>query len=134
MASDPYVHVVTADQFQYGLVTRSATDRTKLLPALKPTTILTNSAIMAAQLNKRCKRDHVHQPLEGGRCRDAAFYPAPWVRAILKGMVLQTEETHICNMTNSDTVGTINNTFAMPWHLPLLLLQSLGETITARIT
>ena len=118
LASDPLAHVVTADQCQYGLVTRSATDRTKLLPALKPTTFLTNSAIMAAQLNKRCKRDHIHQPLEGGRCRDAAFYPAPLVRAILKGMVLQTEEDHRHNTIDRDTVGTVNKIFAMPMASP----------------
>ena len=73
---------------------------------------------MAAQSNKRGKRDHVHQPLEGGRCRDAAFYPAPLVRAILKGMVLQTKETQRCNITHSDTVGTINKISAMPMASP----------------
>ena len=112
--SDPLAHVVTADKCQYGLVAGFATDRTKLLPALKPTTFLTNSEIMAAQWNKRCKRDHAHQPLEGGRCRDAAFYPAPLVRAILKGMVLQAEEDHRFNTTDRDTVGTVNETCAMP--------------------
>ena len=33
LASDPLAHVVTADQCQHGLATRSATDRTQLLPA-----------------------------------------------------------------------------------------------------
>ena len=33
LASDPLAHLVTADQCQYGLVTRPATDRTKLLSA-----------------------------------------------------------------------------------------------------
>ena len=118
LVSYPLADVVTADQCQYGLVTRSATDRTKRLPAFKLTKCLTNSAIMAAQLNKRCKRDHVHQPLEGGRCRDAAFYPAPLVRAVLKGMVLQTEEDHWFNKTSSDTVGTVNMICAMPMASP----------------
>ena len=61
---------------------------------------------MAAQLNNICKRDHVHQPLEGGRCRDAAFYPAPLVRAILKGMVLQAEEDHRYNAMDRDSVNS----------------------------
>ena len=73
---------------------------------------------MAAQLNKRCKRDHVHQALDGGRCRDAAFYPAPLVRAILKGMVLQAEEDHRYNAMDRDTVGTVNKIFAMPMASP----------------
>ena len=91
LASDPLARVATADQCQYSLVTRSATDRTTHLPALKPTNVLANSASMAAQMNKRCKRDHVHRPLEGGRCRYTAFYPAPAVRAaILKGKGIQT--------------------------------------------
>ena len=34
LASDPLAHVVTADHCQYGQVTRSATDRTTLLPEL----------------------------------------------------------------------------------------------------
>ena len=118
MASDPLAHVVTADKFQYGLVTRSATGRTTLLPAPKPTKFLTNSAMMAAQLTKRCKRDHVHQSLGGGRCRDAAFYPAPLVRAVLKGMVLPTQQYHRFNLSNSDTVGTAHNICAKPLGSP----------------
>ena len=113
MASDPFDHVVTAEQCQYGLVTRSATDRTKLVPALKPPMSLTNSAIRAAQLNKRCKRDHVHQRLEGGCCRGAAFYQAPLVRVALKGLVLQSKESNRRNMTNRDTLRTANKIFAM---------------------
>ena len=37
-------------------------------------------------LSKRCKHEHVHQPLVGGRCADAAFYPLGLIRAILKGI------------------------------------------------
>ena len=76
-------------QCQYKLVTPSADDPSKMLPALKPTKWMTNSSIMADQLNKKCKFDHEHQHLVGGRCKDAAFYPLPFVKAIIKGISLQ---------------------------------------------
>ena len=37
-------------------------------------------------LNVRCDKTHDHQPLIGGQAAAAAFYPAPLLRAILKGM------------------------------------------------
>ena len=37
----------------------------------------------------RCDKTHSHQPLTGGRCADAALYPAKLVHAILRGMTLQ---------------------------------------------
>ena len=37
-------------------------------------------------LDKRCDRSHRHQHLSGGRAAEAAFYPLPLIRAILKGM------------------------------------------------
>ena len=49
----PSVHLVTADQCAYGLLTPSAADPGQLAPAIKPTKCLTNSAIMAAQLTRR---------------------------------------------------------------------------------
>ena len=91
IARDPTVHVVVGDQCQYGLVTPSAEDKSKLMPALKPTRFMTNSHIMSRQLDKRCPKDHVHQQLVGNRCKDAAFYPAPLVKAMLKGITLQFE-------------------------------------------
>ena len=72
----PLAHVVVGHQCQYGLVTPSAADKTKMSPALKPTRFLTNSKVMADQLCKKCPGNHTHQPLEGGRCRDAALYPS----------------------------------------------------------
>ena len=44
---------------------------------------------MASQLNKRCRGDHKHQPRVGNRCRDAACYPAPSIKAMLRGITLQ---------------------------------------------
>ena len=47
---------------------------------------MSNSPQMHQQLSKRCDHSHEHQPLVGGRCADAAFYPLPLVRAILNGI------------------------------------------------
>ena len=47
---------------------------------------MTSSHCMAARLSLRCKKDHEHQQLVGGRCKDAAFYPLGLIKAILMGM------------------------------------------------
>ena len=79
------VHLVTADQCAYGLTTPSQVDGTPA-PAMKPTKFLTSSIFMAKRLQARCDRSHVHQQLTGGRCKDAAYYPLPLIRAILRGI------------------------------------------------
>ena len=84
LARDPLVHVVVADQCQYGLT--SPSPEGEQLPALKPTTFMTSSQLMANRLSLRCKRDHVHQQLVGGRCKDAAFYPLGLIKALPMGM------------------------------------------------
>ena len=53
---------------------------------MKPTRFLSSSKHMLDMLGKRCDRSHRHQSLVGGRCADAAFYPLPLIRAILKGI------------------------------------------------
>ena len=78
------VHVTVADQCQYGLKTRGE-DGTPM-PALKPTRFMTSSVQMSKLLQKRCKKDHKHQPLVSGRCAAAAFYPARLIRTIIKGI------------------------------------------------
>ena len=92
-----------------------------MLPALKPTRCLTNSEIMSHQLNRRCSKDHVHQPLVGGRCRDAAMYPVPLVKAMLRGIELQHKEgimlrsSRICAMPMSYNSGKVES-FGPPTH------------------
>ena len=86
------VMTITAHQCQYGLVTPSAENKEVTMPALKPTRFITNSQCMANQLSRRCGREHVHQPLVGNRCRDAAYYPLPLVKAMLRGIALQATE------------------------------------------
>ena len=69
----------------YGLKTKDETSES-LKPAMKPTRFIINSPHMLKHLNRRCHKSHKHQPLEGGRCADAAFCPLPLIRAILRGM------------------------------------------------
>ena len=86
LARDPLIHCVVADQCMYGLDTPSEKDRSKLMPAMKPTRFMTSSPQMAAELGQRCDRSHVHQQLVGGRAAKAAFYPLGLIRAILNGI------------------------------------------------
>jgi hypothetical protein len=108
---DPTVQAVVGDQCRYGLVTPSQYDKDTMVPAMKPTRFMTNSSLMADQLNLRCKRDHEHQQLVGNRCKDAAFYPMPLVKAMLKGISLQHEQDR-----RMGSVHQLSNVplFAMP--------------------
>ena len=81
------VHVVKADQCQFGLTTPGPDGQP--MPALKPTKFLTNSLAMAKVLERTCDRTHKHQALVGGRCAEAAFYPLPLVRALIRGIAEQ---------------------------------------------
>jgi hypothetical protein len=81
----PGVGISKADQCMYGLKTRGDTAESSM-PAMKPTRFMSNSPHMLKHLGQRCDKSHRHQPLEGGRCADAAFYPLPLIRAILRGM------------------------------------------------
>ena len=53
---------------------------------MKPTRFMSSSPQMLEQLDRRCDRSHVHRHLTGGRCAEAAFYPLPLIKAILKGI------------------------------------------------
>ena len=50
IARQPNVQIVTADQCEYGLVTPSADDKTKMLPAMKPTKWATASDEVACHM------------------------------------------------------------------------------------
>lgn len=88
----PSVMTVVGQQCMYGLVTPSEIEPDRMMPAMKATRFMSNSAVMLDHLSKKCDRSHTHQPLTRGRCNDAASYPAPLVLAILQGMTLQKEQ------------------------------------------
>ena len=72
-----------ADQCMYEFKTRGDTSESSM-PSMKPTRFMSNSPHKPKHLGRRCDKSHRHQPLEGGRCADAAFYPLPLIRAILR--------------------------------------------------
>ena len=94
LLKSPLVLTVIADQCMYGLTSPAEAKPGQRLPALKPTHFMTNSVFMRDQLSMRCDKQHSHQPLIGGRCKDAAFYPLPLVEAILKGMSNQADDEY----------------------------------------
>ena len=85
LLKDPTVHSVIAHQCMYGLTTPGRPGEERKA-AKKSTRFMTNSVFMSLRLNKTCDGMHEHQPLTGGRCAAAAFYPLPLVTAILLGM------------------------------------------------
>ena len=55
----------------------------------KPTGFLTSSRFVADQLSRRCKTDHDHVQLVGGRAAGAQVYPDGLCRAMLRGVAQQ---------------------------------------------
>ena len=55
-----------------------------------------------------CSNDHVHQHLEGGRFAEAAFYPMPLVKAIIRGMSLQQDVDRIGREEMEEQRSSIN--------------------------
>ena len=54
--------------------------------AMKPTKFMPNSWYIIQELDKRCDGGHSHQPLVGGRAKEAAqVYPDGLCRAICRG-------------------------------------------------
>merc|ERR1711994_121104 len=59
----------------------------------KPTTIITNSAIVGEYLARKCQKDHQHFQLKGGdRCLRAATYTPEFCEAIVEAYKLHLEE------------------------------------------
>ena len=95
----PSVFAVVSHQCMFGLMTPSG-DGSAL--AMKPTRFMSNSPQMIQCLSRTCDKSHTHQPLSGGRCAAAAFYPLPLVRAILEGMRATTEHINRIRDQSSD--------------------------------
>ena len=83
----PHLYAVTADMCQFGLSTPAP--RVEEMPAKKPTRWLTNSPCLAETLERPCPRDHVHEPLMGGRAKAAQVYPPGLCAAVVAGFAEQ---------------------------------------------
>ena len=88
----PGVGTTVSDQCQYGLYSQAPDGRIMLVR--KPTQWASSSPRMLDRLSKRCPGDHHHQPLEGGRANNAAYYPPTLIRAILRGMRDESDFAH----------------------------------------
>ena len=82
--------ISVADLCMYGMKTWDKTGKLGAR-ARKRTKFMTNSPCIAEELSRRCKGEHVHQPLVDGRAKDAAIYPEPLCRAICVGLIRELE-------------------------------------------
>ncbi|CAJ1434177.1 unnamed protein product [Effrenium voratum] len=91
----PEVKAVTLDMCRFGLQTPDSS-RTRMMPAKKPTLIITNIPEIASALNPRCQGHHEeHQLLVGDRrANNAAVYPQPFVDEILKALRKHIRASH----------------------------------------
>ena len=80
----PRVSTTVSDQCEYGLLTPGPNGEPT--PAIKPTRWASSSPHMLKRLSTRCKRDHIHQHLVGGRAKDAENYSPKIILEILRGM------------------------------------------------
>ena len=74
------------DQCEFGLVSK---DEHGEAPAMKPTSLLTNSVEVDRMMHRKCGGGHRHVHLMAGRARAAAHYPAKFCRALCKDMKRQ---------------------------------------------
>ena len=73
LLAHPRVNTTVGHQCQYGLTTPD--EHGAMQAAKKPTMFASSSTFMLDRLSAKCKNEHVHQPLLGGRAAAAAFYP-----------------------------------------------------------
>ena len=94
--------LVEADQCRYGLMSRDP--KYGWGPARKPTKFMTNSVMVARELNLRCEGDHDHVHLMSGRAGPAARYPRGLCEAICRGLAKQKR----LDMRGLEPVGEIS--------------------------
>ena len=103
----PDVHVIRADQCQFGAVNTVgghwADGRGDMAPIIKPTRFMSKSVPMLKRLHRVCNGGHVHQPMLGGRAASSACYPLPLLQAILQGMSdTEHEKDAVSDMTKAE--------------------------------
>ena len=104
MMKEEGVMVAEADQCMFGLKTWGDST-SKLVPAKKPTTFMTNSRALGQELNKKCDHTHEHQSLVDGRAAAAVRYPEGLCRAICRGIIKEKMERSL----GIRAVGEVNS-------------------------
>ena len=84
MADKDGVKIVEAHQCMYGLEAPTGKSGGGALPAKKPKKFMSNIAEVKEELSTKCKRQHEHQNLTGGRAKAAEKYPEKLCNAICR--------------------------------------------------
>ena len=75
---------------------------------LKPTTFMTNSHKLAAQLSKQCNNNHRHVILINGRAKQAAVYPDALCDAICRGIREQIDHDQLIERMPRRLIASIS--------------------------
>lgn len=113
----PGVYQIVVDMCCFSLRTKEG------IAAKKPTRLLTNCYPLVKLLRRRCQNHHPHQPLLGGRAKEAAKYTRPFVQTILRGL------RHFLNIYG--VTYTSWGQTPMPPSLPAPLMDVANETTKA---
>ena len=73
----------------------------------KPTKFMTNSPMVAINLERKCVHNHVHAQLSGSRTRKAATYPSQLIKAICKGIANQVKSDKF----DRDLISVVHHKF-----------------------
>ena len=108
LAASSLVMKVTAHMCAFGMVSR---DEHGVGPVKKPTTFMTNSVNIAAQLNKTCPGCRRHVQLMSGRAAAAAIYPRGLCKAVCRGTVLQAQHdaSDLVSMRCEPSTSSVDN-------------------------
>ena len=110
----PDVSTADSRQCEHGLYSVTPDGQLKL--SKKPTKWASNSQPMLDRLRRRCKGDHEHQWLDGGRTRAAETYPPELVLEILRGIRDNDDHMEHINSVHQpedETAGDVVNKHAL---------------------
>ena len=89
LMSDPRVQIAYTNMCQFGMTTHIDIKDGPRGPVAKPTGFMTSGWAMFEELNRKCKDNHVHIPLVGGRASACQQYPSALCEAICRGVAKQ---------------------------------------------
>ena len=99
---------------------------------MKPTRFMTTSQAMADCLDCRCDRSHKHQNLVGGRAAEAAFYPLPLIKAILKGIRATADSEKFSRESAEERIAYVAAISDTQGAIPAMLTTELPGSVITR--
>ena len=112
LAEEPNTEKVLFDFCALGMA--APNDDGRMGPALKRTCVMTNAKHVAATLQKaRCRGEHKHVVLQGGKAKECEVYPEFFCDAVCNGVRLELEDQKWLDkiyekMESTYMQGTIN--------------------------